>query len=151
MIAQDNKKNTTECRTKPNAVGHPPVATPPTMLFINVQVTGLATTKNNKVEYKENLTFNPVDNVIYSVSVEKLQMTMWIVYCDPNTSWNHMDKYVVNIVDDNNLDSYQQILAGEGGTSYEILRNARYLQQFVISNNNIYYIKQYEFWSPNSQ
>lgn len=62
-----------------------------------------------------------------------------------------MDKYVVNIVDDNNLDSYQQILAGEGGTSYEILRNARYLQQFVISNNNIYYIKQYEFWSPNSQ
>ena len=103
------------------------------------------------MEYNENFTFNPVDSVIYSVSVKKLQMTMWVVYCDPNTCWNHMDKYVVNIVHDDDLDSYQRTLAGPAGSVYEVMRNANYLQQFVVSNNNIYYVKQYEFWNTNSQ
>lgn len=62
-----------------------------------------------------------------------------------------MDKYVVNIVDDNTLESYQKVLAGEEGTLYEIIRNVKHLQLFVASHTNIYYIKQYEFWTPNSQ
>ena len=78
-------------------------------------------------------------------------MTLWVVYCDPNSVWNHMDKYVVNIVDDKDLDVYQRTLAGDKGTIYEVMRNATYLQQFVIANGNSYYIRQYEFWNPNSQ
>lgn len=78
-------------------------------------------------------------------------MTLWVVYCDPNSVWNHMDKYVVNIVHDRDLDSYQRTLAGEKGTIYEVIREAKHLQQFVIANGNIYYIRQYEFWSPSSQ
>ena len=77
-------------------------------------------------------------------------MTLWVVYCDPNSVWNHMDKYVVNIVSDTDLDVYQRTLAGDKGTTYEVMRNAKHLQQFVIANGNIYYIRQYEFWNPNS-
>lgn len=78
-------------------------------------------------------------------------MTLWVVYCDPNSVWNHMDKYVVNIVHDRDLDSYQCTLAGENGTMYEVIRQSKHMQHFVIANGNIYYIRQYEFWSPSSQ
>ena len=72
MIAYDNPKNTNECRTSPNAVGQPPTATPPIMLFIKRYVTGLATRKNSSVEYNENFTFKPVDkSPIYSVIARK--------------------------------------------------------------------------------
>jgi sulfatase maturation enzyme AslB (radical SAM superfamily) len=62
-----------------------------------------------------------------------------------------MDKFVVNIVHDDDLETYQRKLAGDKGSVYEIMRNAKYLQQFVISDNTLYYAKQYEFWSPSSQ
>lgn len=78
-------------------------------------------------------------------------MTLWVIYCDPNTVWNHIDKYVVNIVADKDLDAYQNALAGENGTKYEVIRQSKHLQQFVIANGNIYSIRQYEFWNSNSQ
>ena len=78
-------------------------------------------------------------------------MPLWVVYCDPNTVWNHMDKYVVNIIEDKDLDAYQRSLAGDKGTTYEIIRHMKHMQQFVIANGNVYYVRQYEYWAPNSQ
>lgn len=78
-------------------------------------------------------------------------MVLWVVYCDPNTVWNHMDKYIVNIVDDKDLDAYQRSLAGDKGSVYEVVRHAKHMQPFVIANGNVYYVRQYEYWNPNSQ
>jgi hypothetical protein len=56
----------------PNDVGHPlPSDTPPTRLFINRNVTGFATRKNNNAEYNENFALRPTDNAIYIVATKK--------------------------------------------------------------------------------
>jgi hypothetical protein len=45
----------------PNAVGHPLVATPGINEFMKRKVTGFATRKNARAEYREYLNFNPSD------------------------------------------------------------------------------------------
>lgn len=67
MIPKEIKKNTMVWRINPKAVGQPSLATPGMMLFTKRKVTGLATKKKMRVEYNENLAFNPVDNAIYIV------------------------------------------------------------------------------------
>jgi hypothetical protein len=46
---------------KPNAVGHPLIATPGINEFTNLNVIGFATRKKARVEYNEYLNFNPSD------------------------------------------------------------------------------------------
>lgn len=77
-------------------------------------------------------------------------MTFWIVYSDPNTVWNHLDKFVVNVVEEKELDTYQKILAGDKGSCYEVIRHVTHLQPFVRISDTNYYVRQYDFWS-NSQ
>jgi hypothetical protein len=46
---------------KPNAVGHPLIATPGINEFTNLNVIGFATRKKARVEYNEYLNFKPSD------------------------------------------------------------------------------------------
>ena len=61
MMKNDSAKNTSVCRTNPNAVGHPSRATPGMMLLTKRKVTGLATKKKMRAEINENFTFRAVE------------------------------------------------------------------------------------------
>jgi hypothetical protein len=53
---------------------------------------------------------------------------MWVVFYDPNTAFNHPDKYIVAIVSDDDIFAYQNAMPGE---KHEISADNPYLQPFV--------------------
>jgi hypothetical protein len=85
---------------KPNAVGHPLIATPGINEFTNLNVIGFATRKKARVEYNEYLNFNPSDLTPIYVSTtiftsDTLYVTNNEVSRDTgsinNTSWANVD------------------------------------------------------------
>lgn len=76
--------------------------------------------------------------------------TFWVVFRDPHNTLTHMEKYVVAIVRDCDIVSYQKDLAGSAGTVNEIVRDMSHIQPFVYAGGFHYYIRKYVPWS-NSQ
>jgi hypothetical protein len=140
MMKNDNAKNTNVWSTNPNAVGHPSRATPGMMLLTKRNVTGLATRKKMSAEMKENLTFRAVERVI---------VRMWVIFRDPKTVFNHVDKYVVELVEDKDILTYQDVLHKTvGGRTFDIYSDAQFNQKFVTSSNDVeYYARKYACWS----
>jgi len=69
---------------------------------------------------------------------------MWIVFHDPNTIFTHLDKYITAVVEDDDILTYQQQLAGEKGIQFEISTTALYIQQFVRSaDDKDYFVRKY--------
>jgi len=71
----------------------------------------------------------------------------WIVFRDPHNTLTHMEKYVVGIVRDCDLESYQTHLTGTVGTRNEIVRDMSHIQPFVYADGFHYYIRKYLPWS----
>ncbi len=77
---------------------------------------------------------------------------MWIVFRDVNTQFMHLDRYVVDIVSDDDILEYQTRLAATTkGAMYEI-HDVSFLQAFVTSADGFdYFVRKYKTWIPQSQ
>ena len=76
-----------------------------------------------------------------------MEEVLWVVFRDPNNTLTHMEKYVVTIVHDRDIESYQTHLTGTSGTRNEIVRTMSHIQPFVYANGFHYYIRRYVPWS----
>lgn len=70
---------------------------------------------------------------------------MWIVFYDPNTAFNHPDKYIVAVVTDDDIFAYQSAMPGE---KHEISTDNPFLQPFVTQYpDKAYFVRRFDFWS----
>jgi hypothetical protein len=77
---------------------------------------------------------------------------MWVIFRDPQTVFNHLDKYVVAVVGDDDILEYQrELVASVNGDGYEI-HDVPFLQVFVKSDvAGDFFVRKYNTWtsSPN--
>jgi hypothetical protein len=73
---------------------------------------------------------------------------MWVVFYDPNTAFNHPDKYIVAIVSDDDIFAYQTAMPGE---KHEISADNPYLQPFVTQHPfKVYYARRFDVWTADT-
>jgi hypothetical protein len=75
---------------------------------------------------------------------------MWIIFKDPETAFNHLDKFVVDVVNDAELPLYQEKLhAAVGGSWHDVNLVVHFLQPFITSASGVaYFVRQYKPWIP---
>lgn len=73
---------------------------------------------------------------------------MWVIFRDPRSLFNHLDRYVVDVVADDDILEYQKQLAERvNGKTYEV-HDVGFLQQFVTAPNDVdYFAKKYKTWT----
>lgn len=79
---------------------------------------------------------------------------MWVIFRDPQSIFTHMDKYVVDIVTDEDILNYQNFLMSKypGAIPYAILPTVRFLQPFLKTSDDIdYFVRKYEMWTLTDQ
>ncbi len=65
---------------------------------------------------------------------------MWVIFRDPKNSFTHLDKYVLEIVEDKDILGYQATLhKEEGGHIHEINQAVFFLQPFLSSSKDVEY------------
>lgn len=71
---------------------------------------------------------------------------MWIIFREPTSPYNHIDRVVVDIVEDSDIAAYQSHLATTvGGRVHEILDYVYFLQNFFSSEKGIdYFARKYK-------
>ena len=72
---------------------------------------------------------------------------MWVVFRDVKTEFIHLDRYVVDLVEDDDILEYQaQLVVKANGKAYEI-HDVKFLQQFVTSADGFeYFVRKYKVW-----
>ena len=71
---------------------------------------------------------------------------MWVIFHDPKTAFTHLDKYVLDLVEDKDILEYQKELANSLRTfTNTLVPNVSHLQPFI---GNDYYAK---FYVPTTQ
>lgn len=75
---------------------------------------------------------------------------MWILFRDPLTVFNHLDKYVVDVIADSDILTYQtQLKETLGGRAHEFHRDVYFLQPFFTSKQDVdYFVRKYKTWLP---
>ena len=78
---------------------------------------------------------------------------MWIVFRDPITAFNHLDKYVFELVEDKDILAFQEKLhAVVGGRKREFHHDVYFLQEFLSSADDVHYVaRKYNVWKPTTQ
>ena len=73
---------------------------------------------------------------------------MWVIFRDPKNAFNHVDKFVVEVVEDKDIVAYQQMLLRVlGGRLVEFHLNVPYNQQIFTSLQGVvYFAKKYTSW-----
>ncbi len=73
---------------------------------------------------------------------------MWVVFRDVDTQFIHLDRYVVDIVADDDILEYQKQLAKKvNGKTYEF-HDVKFLQQFVTAAEGFdYFVRKYNTWT----
>ena len=73
---------------------------------------------------------------------------MWIVFRDPKTVFNHPDKYVFEMVADEDILAYQKwMVESIGGREREITETVYFLQPFFTTKDDIeYFARKYKIW-----
>lgn len=76
---------------------------------------------------------------------------MWVIFRDPRTLFNHLDKYVVAVVADDDIGAYQLELAhSTNGTLYEV-HDVTFLQPFVKSDSaGDFFARKYKVWATST-
>lgn len=76
---------------------------------------------------------------------------MWIIFRDPETIFLDMDKYIVDMIADDDILPYQTKLLKEfGGHGHEVQTYVYFMQPFVTaSNGTCYFIRKFKPWSQN--
>jgi hypothetical protein len=75
---------------------------------------------------------------------------MWVIFRDPKTPFNHLDKFVVELVEDKDILTYQTVLHKTvGGRTFPLHTDVWFSQQFVTSVNDVeYFARRYPCWCP---
>ena len=75
---------------------------------------------------------------------------MWVIFRDPHTVFNHLDKNVVQMVEDKDIGAYQATLQStQGGCSFDVYPDVYFLQRFVTTTTGTeYYACRYRVWEP---
>lgn len=73
---------------------------------------------------------------------------MWIIFCDPNTIFLDMDKYVASVIADDDILAYQtELLRVLGGRPHTIDTGVYFLQPFATSEAGTpYFARRYKTW-----
>jgi hypothetical protein len=76
---------------------------------------------------------------------------MWVIFRDPKTAFNHPDKYVFEMVADEDIHAYQrQMVSVIGGRAHEFLTDVYFLQPFFASKDDVdYFVRKFKPWSQN--
>ena len=76
-------------------------------------------------------------------------LRMWIVFRDPKTVFNHLDKYVFEVVADEDIVTYQKGMAEIlGGQCHEFMQDVYFLQPFFTSKDDVeYFARKYKVWA----
>ena len=78
---------------------------------------------------------------------------MWVIFRDPKTAFNHPDKYVFEMVADEDILAYQKGM-GEiiGGRAHDFLQDVYFLQPFFTSKDDVeYYVRRYIPWATRKE
>lgn len=75
---------------------------------------------------------------------------MWVIFRDPKNVFNHIDKNVVDMVEDKNIQAYQTMLdTTQGGQRFEIYLDVYFLQPFFTTTEGVHYsVRKYAPWLP---
>lgn len=75
---------------------------------------------------------------------------MWVIFRDPKTPFHHLDKYIVELVEDKDILTYRDMLHKVvGGRTFELNTDVWFNQQFVTSEHNVeYFARKYTCWDP---
>lgn len=73
---------------------------------------------------------------------------MWVLFRDPKTAFNHIDKYVFDVVEDEDILTYQaQMVATIGGRGHDIHLDVYFVQPFLTSDQHVnYFARRYKTW-----
>jgi hypothetical protein len=73
---------------------------------------------------------------------------MWILFRDPKTVFNHLDKFVLEVVADDDIDAYQEEMRQTvGGHAHEFHRDVYFVQPFFTSTRDVeYFARKYKAW-----
>lgn len=75
---------------------------------------------------------------------------MWVIFRDPKSVFNHLDKVVVELVQDKDILTYQDTLHKvAGGRTFVLDTDVRYNQKLLTSSNDVeYFARRYSCWDP---
>ena len=74
---------------------------------------------------------------------------MWVIFRDPKTVFNYLDKHVLELVADEDILTYQKQLNDVvGGRCHEINLTVYFVQPFFNSKDDVeYFARKYKPWS----
>lgn len=74
---------------------------------------------------------------------------MWAIFRDPNTVFNSLDKYTIELVDDKDILAYQEhLFATVGGLKFELHPEVFFVQRFLRSSTDVeYFARKYNPWT----
>jgi hypothetical protein len=73
---------------------------------------------------------------------------MWVIFRDPKTDFNYLDKHVLEMVADEDILAYQERLkVVVGGRGHEIHEDVYFIQPFFTSIADVnYFARKYKPW-----
>jgi hypothetical protein len=73
---------------------------------------------------------------------------MWVIFRDPMTIFNHLDKYIVEVIGDEDIHTYQEFMYKSiSGRKHEFYSDVYYLQPFFTSKDDVnYFARRYKTW-----
>jgi len=79
---------------------------------------------------------------------ERHLVEMWIIFRDPKTVFNYLDKHVLEMVADDDILAFQaQMKTVIGGRAHEINQTVYFLQHFFSSKDDVeYFARKYKPW-----
>ena len=74
---------------------------------------------------------------------------MWIIFRDPETAFLDMDKYIADVVSDDDILEYQYLLVRTlGGQSHTIHTDVYFMQPFATTTSGVaYFARKYKAWA----
>lgn len=75
---------------------------------------------------------------------------MWVIFRDPHTVFNHLDKTVSQVVEDKDVLAYQTMLKStQGGYAFDLYPNVYFIQPFLTTASGTeYHARKYRQWEP---
>lgn len=76
---------------------------------------------------------------------------MWIIFRDPETIFLDMDKYIVDMIADDDILPYQtKLLKAYGGQGHEVQTYVYFMQPFVTTSTGMcFFIRKFKPWTQN--
>ena len=73
---------------------------------------------------------------------------MWVIFRDPESVFLDMDKYIVDVIADDDILAYQtKLLKAYGGQGHEIQTYVLFMQPFMTTSSGVHYFaRKYKLW-----